>query len=160
MEQAPSPIAIQSVSKEIGQCVYRVEPLGFKSGRAALVRLGRLLAPALASMDSSRAAGADSQTRMQEAVARSIGELITKLDDADLQYFEDLFRAKTWVTLPNGNTPHLSKQPEHFASEYANLTDYFAWLYHCLEVTYGGFFRDAWQKIASSQSKPQTAEKG
>lgn len=126
-----SPLASQAKTQKIGDCDYRVEPLGFLDGRKAFVRLVNLIGPALSKFESGK---------MEETGAAAIGQLLTSIKDEDLQYFQELFQGRTIVVLPEGREPVLKDiLKDHFQGD--RFGDYFLWLGHCLWVCFGPFFK-------------------
>jgi hypothetical protein len=154
-----TPLAFQAQETTIGDCTYRVEPLGFVDGRKLFVRLLNILGPSMASMDSKVEDGTPgAQEAAVNAFWGGIGKLLTSVKDEDLVHLEALFKVRTTVVLPPNDQGQVLEPvlrdimypkdgPGHFAGD--RFLDYFQWLAFCLKVTYGPFFSGAWTKMAS-----------
>lgn len=125
-------------SRTIGPLTFHVEPLGFLDGRRGLVRLSKLLGPALTAL------GSHEGKVTEQALAGALGALVSNLTDEDLAYFQGLFEKRSEVEFPDGKRPLVGDairsglfggQPDK-----GSLLDFFAWLAFCLQVTYADFF--------------------
>lgn len=111
----------------IGDHEYTVTQLGAVQGRKALARLAKFIGPAVGSLSSK-----------DESAALS--RLAEGLNEADVDYFCDLFAPLTSVQIGD-KAPLLSSVFDgHFAGEYLALV---RWLVFCFEVNFGNFFAAA-----------------
>lgn len=115
-------------TREIDGVVYRVTPLPFGTGRPALMRLLKVMAPVLSA----------ALAEPTNANAALLAALPTALSDDDLAWFARIFGdasqyqdGSRWVPLIQQN------QELHFAARYEA---FFRWLLFCVEVNFGGFF--------------------
>lgn len=110
---------METQTKRLGEHEYTVHPLGALKGRKLLVKLIRVMGPALGS-DPEKA-----------------------LDALDAGVFEevcDTFADSSFVTLPSGKAPKVKEVFDlHFAQKYGEMIQ---WILFSLEVNYGGFFAE------------------
>jgi hypothetical protein len=128
-------MGLEVKERQIGRATYRVTQLGFKAGRAAMVRLTKLLGPVL----SRSLEGANGRALSVAGLAGGVLELSERLSEQDLTYFCELFGEKTELVLDDGKRPILlpAYQETWFAGQYQEL---FQWLAFCVEVNYADFF--------------------
>jgi len=146
----PNPLAFKAKEQTINGITYKVEPLGFTTGRKAFVRLSNLLGPALASLDTSKASN---EQAAKDAFFGAIGMFLSTLKDEDLAYFEGLYAPRTIVVMPDGKEPLLKDCLETlFVGE--RFGDYFAWLGFAIWGTYGDFFTVGLSKLGDLLPSP------
>lgn len=131
---------------------YSVAQLGSSEGRRILVKLTRLLGPAL-----GRLVGGEG--RPSDAVSEAIAEFSAGANEDDL---EDLCRTFGQSTeLDVDGKPmllNLDMQELHFAGRYGAM---FQWLGFCLRVNYADFFvsvEAARDKLAARLQSPRGSE--
>jgi hypothetical protein len=130
-------MGLETKSKRIGRCEYQVTQLGFKAGRAAMVRLTKVLGPIFGRLLD----GSDGKSVSAQGVAGALYELSERLSEDDLSYLCELFGDKTIAVMDDGRRPSLVPKfmEEHFAGHYGEMIK---WLVFCLEVNYGDFIAD------------------
>ena len=131
-----------SQERVIGGVTYKVFQLGALTGRAALVRLVKLMGGALS------------------GDRRDVGSIIAKvaesLSESDVAYFCDLFAPQTTVTTAPGKSPKLDTIFDlHFAGKYMEL---FEWLRFCVEVNFGNVFTGLASAVARVSEKGTAAQ--
>lgn len=118
--------------------------------RRTLVRLAQLVGPAL----SKSLAGAESiaslkamQGEAAKAIADGLGDLLTRIDDADLETLAETF-GKACV-LVEGDKRRPMRGPVREDIFAGRLTAFFAWLLACAEYQYADFW-DALDSLPAS----------
>lgn len=149
----PNPLLqYQSQTKEIGDCSYVVEPLGFISARKTFVRLSNLLGPSLERLAASSKTVTEGEAGALGAFVSLLGGLLKELEDSDPDALQAVFAPKTVVHLPDGKEPQLSKVIDsHFAGK--RFGHYFIWLAFCIEVNYADFFSEALAMAKAAMEK-------
>lgn len=141
-----TPLAHQIKEKKLGDCTYRVEPLGAIDGKKAFIRLGNVIGPALHALKLAPGSTAEETIG---AFAGALGGLLSNLKYEDLEYFEKLFSPKTTVVYTDDEgrerSPLLKDLPDHFAPAAGRFDQYIPWLVHALDVSFGEVFRGAWR---------------
>jgi hypothetical protein len=133
---------IVAKTKSIGAHDYTVEPHGAIKGRAILLRLAKVVGPALSGVT-------------KDNWGDKLSQLFGNLSEDDLTFFCNEFAAKTMVSTPDGGQLLLSKVFDvHFQDAYLELLQ---WLGFCVEVNFGGFFRGAAAQIKGSAASPAEA---
>ena len=125
-------MAFKTEEKKIGPCTYKVTQLGAIKGRAAFLRLVKVLGPMLGG-----AVDQDGKVRDKDF---DLGKLFASmtLDEDDLTYFCDLFGERTFVVKPDGKMPRLDNVfDEHFAGQYIDMVQ---WLAFAVKVNFADFF--------------------
>ena len=124
---------LRSESKEIEGSVYHVRVLGATEGRKLLVRLMRVLGPALGEFLVNRKGEALADSDVLPAIA-ILGQRLT---EEDLEYVVAKF-AETTEVEKEGKKIVLSKIQElHFAGNYLAM---FKWLWFCLQTNFTAAF--------------------
>lgn len=123
-------MALEKVTKVIGETEYEVTQLDAIRGRKVMVRLAKAFAPVLAGGKSA------------DGLAR-LGEALANISDDDVDFLCDTFAPSTSVISTDAQgrrvAPQLSKIfGLHFAGKYDELIQ---WLYFCLEVNFGSFVK-------------------
>jgi hypothetical protein len=128
--------------KTIGGIRYQVTLLGAKAGRSMLVRLTKLLGPAMASfLDGMLHAKGDLTTSLAIGAGDAIREVTQRLTAADLEAISDELARFTVVVIDEQRQPQLDKIfDDHFAGKYNDMA---AWLAFALEANFSSFFDDA-----------------
>lgn len=138
-------------SKTIEGVTFYVTPLGFKAQRRGFVRLSKAVGPSLAVM-SSGTAPAPSEAEQEPAQAVEMGpairELVDRISDEDLEWFEQLFGPTTMFSVDDPEKTPILREPEREILFRGRLALYFQWLAFCLEVNYSDFL--SWLKSAVS----------
>jgi len=140
-------------SRTIDGYIYEVSPVAVGPGRKLLVKLLKIVAPAVkeSGLDGVQQAG----TGMAKGLAL-IATLIDRLSDSDLEDAQKLFGPQTrftrdgeeaWITLT------YDMQQTHFAAQYQQLVE---WLKFALEVNYGSFFSGWMSRAKAAAASPKT----
>lgn len=134
---------LKSETKAIDGINYKVTQLPFGKGKQLLVRIFKLLGPAvgqaIGGVDAAKPTIADIKTA---AIGAALGEIAGRLSQQDLDFAIDMLAEYTEVQQPNGDDggerwTRLKQDMEfHFAGEYVRM---FAWLAFALQVNYLGF---------------------
>lgn len=135
------PFELQAQTRIIDGQEFTITPLGAVTGRKALTRLIKTVGPAV---DKS-----------------SIGALLSNINEADVDYFCDLFAKNTRITTgtdKQGNPvqPLLSDYGNFDLMFAANYGTMFSWLKFCLEVNFSSFFANLGATLAGAASKTKT----
>lgn len=143
-----------SVERTIGGHVYRLDKLGYRKARAVLVRVARVAAPALGSLEGLSIKGLAGADVGKLGVALSAA--LDRLDDADLEAVTQAFAERSSVRVGAGWAPldDEAKREVHF--DRAGLAEYFAWLRHAFEVSFGDFFAEL--RAAAGSRPPGDAQ--
>jgi hypothetical protein len=138
---------LKTEEKVIGEHGYRVTQLPGIKGRKVLVRLYKILGPALAALiDDTVQKPAQTITQYSaddvelSSVSAALSVLAVKLREDDLEYLCEQLAACTLVNIEDTDKwVPLSKDLQNvvFAGAYKEM---FLWLGFALEVNYGGFF--------------------
>ena len=128
-------MGLEVKEKKIGRAVYRVEQLGTRKGRPAMVRLTKLLGPIMGKLLE----GGDGKSVTTSGLAGALTELSDRISTEDLDHFCELFGEKTELVLDDGKRPVLllPYQESWFAGHYGEMMQ---WLAFCAEVNFGDFF--------------------
>lgn len=114
---------------------YRVTMFGAKKGQALLLRVTRVIAPALGRMaDGATPIAGD----IDVLVGAAIDKLCDGLSEAMLSEVTAAFEEKTEFSVDGDKwVPLRGKYDDHFAGRYSQMTE---WLKGCFEVNYADFF--------------------
>lgn len=124
---------LRSETKEIEGSVYHVRVLGATEGRKMLVRLMRVLGPALGEFLVNR----KGETLSDSDVLPAIAILGQRLTEEDLEYVVAKFAEATEIE-KEGRRVILSKIQElHFAGNYVAM---FKWIWFCLQTNFSAAF--------------------
>jgi hypothetical protein len=152
-----TPLASQVFTKSLSGYAYSVEPLGFRDGRNAFLRLTKLLGPVLTHLDTK---GAKANTEAAWAVFFSgLGELLQSLSPEDLDYFEGLYKSRSIVKTPEGKILALKDEgvmDNLFSGP--RFGHYFFWLGVAIWGTYGDFFTESFGRLGDLLPAPVTAK--
>lgn len=130
--------AAQAQTRQIDGLVFEVTPLGFSSGRRALVLASKILGPAVIDLLASAKPGEPPSLRVLRDVSR---DLIARLSDDDLEALQNAFADSSRVFLDAKRSPFLSDsaaREEAFGN--GRFLRFFAWLAFACEVNFGPFF--------------------
>lgn len=142
---------IETRERTIGEHRFIVHQLGFKEGRATLLRIGKVLGPTIAAaLAKLESRGGEKQVTglgdvldldlgtLGGAIGGAITTLFEHLTESELDHVTTVFAKKTFVGGDTGKSVPLDTVIELlFAGRY---DDYLRWLSFCVEVNYGGFF--------------------
>lgn len=139
-------------TKTVDGVQFRIQQLGFRSGRKALVRLSKRIGPTLARLMDA----APSMDALRDSVAPggdlvgAVESFVDALDDDDLEWFADTFGASCEVSEDGERWRTMNKQVREdlFAGR---LLLFFAWLRACVEVNFSDFF----SLLRGSESDPR-----
>ncbi len=120
---------IEIGTKEIDGTVFQVRGLDLRTERAVLIRLTKLVGPALAEL--ARAGSSEA------SVSGALRALFAGLEEQDVDYLIGAFKevTKVQMTLVNGETwvPYVESVFKNGASSQLQ------WLWYCLEHQFAGF---------------------
>lgn len=140
-------MALKLEKKRIGRFDYEVKQLGAIAGRDLLVRMSKMLGPALGMILSGKASLAQAGAALASASQM--------LEPAELEHFCDVLGRSSSVYVTEAGKPavktlDLAYQELHFAGEYAEM---FQWIGFAMEVNFGNFFAEAKALYASAQGE-------
>ena len=132
----------QTKEKVIDGTTYRVTLLGARAGRAMLVRLTKLIGPALASfVEGTLQAKGGATESISTGIAEAVRELTARISEAEFASISDELAKHTAVVVDDGRErrePQLSDIFDaHFSGRYAAMM---AWLGFALEANFASFF--------------------
>ncbi len=146
-------MGIERKEKQCGDHVYEVQQFGAKQGRRILVKVFKLLGPAL-----GEAAGAD---KGQTDGATISALLRSASESVDVDLFDevcDAFAQCTRVHLDDKRAPKLDDDDNFdqvFAGNYAEM---FQWLAFAFEVNYGSFLGASLAQLARASGASETKD--
>jgi hypothetical protein len=127
---------VPTETKEIDGMVFRVGALELRAERALLVRLVKLLGPAIAELSNGSAADA-------------ITALLAKLDEKEVDTLVETFRPITQarMELANGGEQWVPCLDSFFKK---GASSQFKWLWFCLEHQFGNFLGSGAGKLETT----------
>ena len=125
---------LKTDTKEIDGARLRVTQLPYTSARKTLVRLTKLLGPALVSAASLGQAALSAGLGMGPA----LGDFFDRLTDEELEHFAKTFGQHSQIMTPDGTWVYLDAKNRsiYFAGR---LMLFFRWLEYAIEVNYDDF---------------------
>ena len=129
-----------SVEMTIGGNVYRLDKLGYRRARAVLVRVAKVVAPALGQLEGLSLKSLASADVGKAGAALAAG--IEHLTDEDLEFVTQAFGDVSSIRMGDGWASLADEAKRGVYFDRAGLAEYFAWLRHAFEVTYGDFFAE------------------
>jgi hypothetical protein len=131
----------QTKDRIIGDNTYRVTQLPTGEGRRILVKLVKVIGPAISVMVEELGDGKDAPTILDSEMS-SVGEAIRlfldRVEQTDLDDLVTTFGRFTVVLIGDKVLPlSLEMQELHFSGKYLEM---FKWLAFCLEWNYSDFF--------------------
>ena len=151
---------LETREKMIGKRVYTLELSGFLDARKALVRLGNIVAPAIAAAalkDGAKTVASDATVgQIIGALSGGISTLLARLSDDDFDYFTNLFAPRTrvkegdkeWSLAKKGVADHFDSVP---------MIEFYEWLAFCFEANFADFFADAAKRLSGALPQNPTA---
>src|SRR5690606_32678947 len=129
-----NPLGLQT--RTIGNHIYQVRKLGASDGRKMLIRLVKLLGPALAalledpSLGKSKKKGWSILDLDTASMGRALRTLAERLGEEDLEYFVKTLGPTTQVELTDGRVQvlDLETQELHWAGNFSSM---FKWIAFC-----------------------------
>lgn len=129
-----------SVEKTIGGNVYRFDKLGYRRSRAVLLRVAKVVAPALGELQGLTLKSLAAADVGKAGAALAAG--VENLSDDDLEFVTQAFGEASAVRLGDGWAALSDEAKRGVYFDRAGLAEYFQWLRHAFEVTYGDFFAE------------------
>ncbi len=139
-------------TRDIGGLRYQVMQLGAIRGRAVMLRLTKVIGPAIAALMAAKPKG-EGKGILDVDVA-ALGGIFEKLEltEADLEFFCQAFGEVSFVTLPDGKHPRVVDCfDDHFAGRYGDML---SWLAFSAEVNFGDFLSKASAAIPAESASP------
>jgi hypothetical protein len=130
---------MQSETKTIGSTEYEVTQLPSGRGRKLLLRLVRIVGPAVGELLKGGEAGTATLASVSaEGLSAAVGELAARLGEDDFEYAVKELASSTKVRVDGGGlVPLASVLDLHFAGAYGEML---SWLAFALEVNFRSFF--------------------
>ncbi len=136
-------------TKTIDDLNFETTQLAVKDARAVLIRLTRVMGPALAALAGDGAAKLGDLDHM--TVANALAKFTSALSEDDLEYFCDKFGRASKVEVGPNMIVVAGAGEQVFRGKLATM---FKWLWFCIEVNYSDFISGAGAALA-----PLTAPK-
>lgn len=146
---------LASEKKTIDDLEFEVSQLPVKDARAVLVRLTRVLGPALAAFAKDGAKNLGDIDHM--TVANALSQLATTVGEEDLEYLCEKFGKVSKVKVGNLMVS-VDKAGDTVFS--GRLTTMFKWIWFCIEVGYSDFLgglRDMSGRLSAGKVQPSTS---
>lgn len=142
---------LKTEKRAIGDHVYEVTQLDGWTGGVVMIRLGKILTPAMqAAIEIFAGGGADAATQAATVIG-GITSLLERLTEADWTYFVEVFGKTSEVEISPGKSAKVSAVGSiHFAGNYMEMVE---WLAFAIEVNYGGFTSGAVSKLTAFMAK-------
>ena len=128
----------QAHNKEIAGLTFEITEESFVSGRALLVKVSKIVGPAILRLLS----GANSLAEVSAGgdLSGAAMEALEQVTDEKLKEIEAILMKSTRVFFESGKRPFLSECRDLAFSGPQRWARYFGWLRFALEVNFSGFF--------------------
>lgn len=150
---------LESQQKRIGDIDYQVTQLPAPAGRRLLVRLYKVLGPALAAALKSlpESSGGISLGELQtSAIGDAMFELAQSITEDELDHVCNVFASQTLFSRESGKwLPLKDFEDSHWSGNYLQM---FQWIGFCLEANYSSFLSGAGGLKGLSSQILQTKE--
>lgn len=152
----------ETKEKMIGGKKFTVSPLPFNRGRAGLVKLLGVVAPAIGEALSGGASVASllMDARVAGFLGNALAGLPHRLDETTLGWFDGEFGGRTKACVGDLDVEMKLDSEASRNTVFGDLgyAAYFEWLAFCLEVNYSNFFGEALAALGMRKKKAEAAK--